>query len=115
FSTWLAGVVGGVPAGLLDIGTLADLSDIGTLFAFALGGAGGFVFTDSGAGPAAGVPCAGRAAGAGGYDYYLRAADGGIADHELDTILHLAGDWPRDLLFLRPQDGEPKGFRTHPG
>ena len=26
----------GIPAGLLDIGTLADLSNIGTLFAFAL-------------------------------------------------------------------------------
>ena len=36
FSTWLAGIVVGIPAGLLDIGTLADLSNIGTLFAFAL-------------------------------------------------------------------------------
>ena len=35
-ATWVAGVVVGVPAGLLDIGTLADLSNIGTLFAFAL-------------------------------------------------------------------------------
>ena len=36
FSTWLAGFVVGIPAGLLDIGTLADLSNIGTLFAFVL-------------------------------------------------------------------------------
>jgi APA family basic amino acid/polyamine antiporter len=36
FSTWMAGLVVGIPAGLLDIGTLADLSNIGTLFAFAL-------------------------------------------------------------------------------
>src|SRR5438105_11903077 len=36
FSTWVAGFVVGVPAGLLDIGTFADLSNIGTLFAFAL-------------------------------------------------------------------------------
>jgi APA family basic amino acid/polyamine antiporter len=36
FSTWVAGFMVGVPAGLLDIGTLADLSNIGTLFAFAL-------------------------------------------------------------------------------
>ena len=35
-ATWVAGFVVGVPAGLLDIGTLADLSNIGTLFAFAL-------------------------------------------------------------------------------
>ena len=41
FSTWVAGVVVGVPAGLLDIGTLADLSNIGTLFAFRIGPQGG--------------------------------------------------------------------------
>ncbi|MGZ4821312.1 MAG: amino acid permease [Terriglobales bacterium] len=35
-ATWIAGLVVGIPAGLLDIGTLADLSNIGTLFAFAL-------------------------------------------------------------------------------
>src|SRR5207302_10801061 len=34
FSTWVAGFVVGVPAGLLDIGTLGDLANIGTLFAF---------------------------------------------------------------------------------
>ncbi|MGH9860213.1 MAG: amino acid permease [Candidatus Acidiferrales bacterium] len=35
-STWVAGIVVGIPAGLLDIGTLADLASIGTLFAFVL-------------------------------------------------------------------------------
>lgn len=35
-ATWVAGFVVGIPAGLLDIGTLANLSNIGTLFAFAL-------------------------------------------------------------------------------
>jgi APA family basic amino acid/polyamine antiporter len=35
-ATWTAGFVVGVPAGILDIGTLADLSNIGTLFAFVL-------------------------------------------------------------------------------
>ncbi len=35
-ATWVAGLVVGIPAGLFDIGTLADLSNIGTLFAFAL-------------------------------------------------------------------------------
>jgi APA family basic amino acid/polyamine antiporter len=33
-STWVAGVVVGVPAGIWDIGTFADLTNIGTLFAF---------------------------------------------------------------------------------
>jgi APA family basic amino acid/polyamine antiporter len=35
-ATWIAGFLVGIPAGLLDIGTLADLSNIGTLFAFVL-------------------------------------------------------------------------------
>jgi basic amino acid/polyamine antiporter, APA family len=35
-ATWIAGFVVGIPAGLFDIGTLANLSNIGTLFAFVL-------------------------------------------------------------------------------
>ena len=35
-ATWIAGFVVGIPAGLLDIGTFADLANIGTLFAFIL-------------------------------------------------------------------------------
>jgi APA family basic amino acid/polyamine antiporter len=35
-STWIAGLVVGIPAGLFDIGTLVNLSNIGTLFAFVL-------------------------------------------------------------------------------
>ena len=36
FSTWAAGLFVAIPAGIFDIGTLADLSNIGTLFAFIL-------------------------------------------------------------------------------
>lgn len=39
-ATWIAGFVVGIPAGLFDIGTFADLANIGTLFAFALVAAG---------------------------------------------------------------------------
>jgi APA family basic amino acid/polyamine antiporter len=35
-ATWVAGFVVGIPGGLLDIGTVANLSNIGTLFAFVL-------------------------------------------------------------------------------
>jgi basic amino acid/polyamine antiporter, APA family len=35
-STWIAGLVVAIPSGLFDIGTLAELSNIGTLFAFIL-------------------------------------------------------------------------------
>lgn len=36
WSTWIAGVAVGLPAGFVDIGDAADLSNIGTLFAFVL-------------------------------------------------------------------------------
>lgn len=39
-STWVAGLFVGIPAGVWDIGTFADLSNIGTLFAFVVVSAG---------------------------------------------------------------------------
>ncbi len=39
-STWIAGLVVGIPAGIWDVGTFADLANIGTLFAFIVVSAG---------------------------------------------------------------------------
>ena len=39
-STWVAGLFVGIPAGVWDIGTFADLASIGTLFAFVVVSAG---------------------------------------------------------------------------
>jgi len=39
-STWIAGLAVGIPAGIGDIGSFADLSNIGTLFAFIVVSAG---------------------------------------------------------------------------
>lgn len=39
-STWIAGFAVGIPSGVWDIGTFADLSNIGTLFAFTVVSAG---------------------------------------------------------------------------
>ena len=36
WSAWIAGLLVGIPAGIVDIGDAADLSNIGTLFAFVL-------------------------------------------------------------------------------
>ena len=36
FATWVAGFLVAVPAGLFDVGTFAEMSNIGTLFAFVL-------------------------------------------------------------------------------
>ncbi|MBV8818061.1 MAG: amino acid permease, partial [Acidobacteriaceae bacterium] len=46
-STWIAGFFVGIPAGLWDIDTLAELSNIGTLFAFILVSAGVIVLRRS--------------------------------------------------------------------
>jgi APA family basic amino acid/polyamine antiporter len=36
FATWFAGILVAIPSGLLDVGTFAEMSNIGTLFAFVL-------------------------------------------------------------------------------
>jgi APA family basic amino acid/polyamine antiporter len=36
FATWVAGFLVALPAGLFDVGTFAEMSNIGTLFAFVL-------------------------------------------------------------------------------
>jgi APA family basic amino acid/polyamine antiporter len=46
-STWIAGFVVGIPAGIWDIDTLAELSNIGTLFAFIVVSAGVLVLRRS--------------------------------------------------------------------
>jgi basic amino acid/polyamine antiporter, APA family len=46
-STWVAGLFVGLPAGIWDIGTFADLSNIGTLFAFVIVSAGVIVLRKS--------------------------------------------------------------------
>jgi len=40
FATWVAGFLVAIPAGLFDVGTLAEMTNIGTLFAFVLVSAG---------------------------------------------------------------------------
>ena len=103
FSTWLAGFVVGIPAGLLDIGTLADLSNIGTLFAFALVGGGVLILRYREPDRPRSFPGARRTIGSGSDDSDLPVADGRPADHELAALLRVACDWPGDLLFLRAE------------
>ena len=40
FATWVAGFLVAIPSGLFDVGTFAEMSNIGTLFAFVLVSAG---------------------------------------------------------------------------
>ena len=46
----------GIPAGIWDIGTFADLSNIGTLFAFIVVSAGVLVLAEDATGTAARIP-----------------------------------------------------------
>jgi basic amino acid/polyamine antiporter, APA family len=46
-STWVAGLAVGIPAGIWDIGTFADLANIGTLFAFIIVSVGVIVLRKS--------------------------------------------------------------------
>ena len=92
----------GIPAGLLDIGTLADLSNIGTLFAFALVAGGVLILRYPRTGSAARIPRARRPPRAHHHHSHLPALDGRAADHELDSFFRLAADRIVFLLFLRP-------------
>jgi APA family basic amino acid/polyamine antiporter len=58
-ATWVAGFVVGLPAGLLDIGTFSDLSNIGTLFAFVLVSAGVLILRYKDPGRRRGFRCPG--------------------------------------------------------
>jgi len=87
FLTWVAGFVVAIPSGLFDIGTLADLSNIGTLFAlFLFGGRHRTALSRRNA-PRFRVP----------FGPIIRAkrdlllpTHGRIAHHHLDALPHLA-------------------------
>ena len=76
-STWIAGLVVGIPAGILDIGTFADLSNIGTLFAFIVVSAGVIVLRRTQPDVRADSACPG-AVSAVALDRLLPGADDGL-------------------------------------
>ena len=101
-ATWVAGFVVGIPGGLFDIGTLADLSNIGTLFAFVLVSIGVLILRVKRSRAQARLPCPRRADYSRPECFVVRAADGRAADHYLVAVCDLAGDRTRDLLWLQP-------------
>jgi APA family basic amino acid/polyamine antiporter len=83
WSTWIAGFLVGLPAGIVDIGQAADLSNIGTLFAFVLVSLGVIFLRRSQPDRQRAVP-----------DYLrhpLRWPDGWFAGRDVDAFLHMAG------------------------
>ena len=101
FSTWVAGFVVGIPAGLLDIGTLTDLSNIGTLFAFGLVAAGVLILRYKQPERHRAFRAPGRFDRSDCDNPHVHTVDGGPSYHKLDSILPLAHDRAVPLLFLR--------------
>jgi APA family basic amino acid/polyamine antiporter len=83
-ATWVAGFVVGIPAGLLDIGTVSNLSNIGTLFAFVLVSIAVLILRYR-------EP-----------QRLLHRTDDGARGHDVDGLLCLAPRWTLDLLLLQP-------------
>jgi APA family basic amino acid/polyamine antiporter len=92
-STWIAGFFVGIPAGIWDIDTFAELSNIGTLFAFVLVSLGVIVLRHKQPERPRSVPRAVRAAVPDHLDRLLPGADDGPAADNLAAVLRLAGAW----------------------
>ena len=99
-ATWIAGFLVGIPGGILDIGTLSDLSNIGTLFAFVLGVARRDHPALQTARAASWLSRAGRTGCADPQRAFLHIADGGPADPDLAALLRLADHRHGRLLAL---------------
>ena len=100
-STWIAGFVVGIPAGIWDIGTFADLTNIGTLFAFIVVSAGVIVLRRKQPDTPRGFRVPWVPLSAAALDRLLPGADAEPAARNLGPLLRLAGDRPGDLLHLR--------------
>ena len=102
-STWIAGLVVGIPAGIWDIGTFADLANIGTLFAFIIVSLGVIVLRKTQPDRPRGFRVPGVAVAADDLDRLLPGADDGVTAGDVGTLFRLAADRFRDLLPVRPQ------------
>ena len=101
-ATWIAGFLVGIPGGLLDIGTLSDLTNIGTLFAFVLVSLGVIILRYKQPDRHRGFRAPGGLAAPILSVIFCVSADGWPADPYLDTILRLADPGHDRLLALQP-------------
>ncbi len=108
-ATWIAGFLVGIPGGILDIGTLSDLSNIGTLFAFVLVSIGVIILRYKQPERRRGFRAPGGIAAPDSERNLLRPADGGSADPHLAALLRLA-----DYRSLRVHAVQPPPQRVLP-
>ncbi len=101
-ATWIAGFLVGIPGGILDIGTLSDLTNIGTLFAFVLVSLGVIILRYKQPDRHRGFRAPGGLAAPILSVIFCVSADGWPADSYLDTILRVAADRHGGVLALQP-------------
>ncbi len=89
-ATWIAGFLVGIPGGILDIGTLADLSNIGTLFAFVLVSLGVIILRYKQPERRRGFRAPGGLAAPILSVLFCIVVDGGAADSDVDPLLCMA-------------------------
>ena len=100
-TTILTGVAVAAFSSFTNINEVVELTNIGTLFAFALVSAGILVLRYTDPHREAAVPDAARAARADAVDRQLRGADDPAPGADLVAVRDLARGRPRDLLPLR--------------
>ena len=100
-ATWVAGFVVGIPAGLLDIGTVSNLSNIGTLFAFVLVSAGVLILRYREPDRRRGFRVPSDQSSRSSASSSASCSWPGCDDH-LDPLLRLARHRSGDLFLLQP-------------
>ena len=106
WSTWIACFAVGIPAGLVDIGDAADLSNIGTLFAFVLVSLGVIFLRRTQPDRPARLPCAVCALVPADFGSALRRPDDRTDRDHVAALRDLAGAGLADLRLLQPPQSE---------
>ena len=101
-STWVAGFAVGVPAGIFAISDAADLSNIGTLFAFVLVSLGVIILQADATGSQTRLQSSLRSMVPADLDRPVRRTHDRADRHHLAALRDLAGARPRDLHLLQP-------------
>ena len=119
-STWIAGFFVGVPAGLWDIDTFAELIEYRHAVRVHRRVGGRDRAAEETAGPSAHLPRAVGAAGADPVDRVLPGSDDGPAAADVDPVFRVAGDRVGGVFHVRAEaDGDglsprtPNRNRTH--
>ena len=113
FATWVAGILVAIPSGLFDVGTFAEMSNIGTLFAFVLVSIGVMVlrYKDPARHRGFRVPF-GPVVPVLSTLFCLLLMAGTAGDH-VGAVLCLADDWAvRLFLLLAEAERVLQGLRT---